>query len=431
MASVASLMLDAVRRFTIDPNAVKLVTVLVATLFLAAIDWWLRSARGVRDPTLWWLWSAMLTWTVATTISLLFPQYTERAAYFLSPLNNAFFIGATFHLTQVRDWFGTKTNDRLFWISEAVVVLSGIVSMFLWSSDCYAAAKGLDAAASGITFFALGLGLWYSFFQYAQPMMGAIAALACAATIVRQILAAVPGTVIDQPWFVLMGLVTNMTLAMSLVALTSAWNLSKSLEFSIVGKPVQVWVVVLFVDLRGSTAWARRLENPDRVRRFMNALRKWVLGLALEHLGRDSKPALTKFLGDGYLLVWELSEVIGTHRRATDAGLALQDGYLSFKRTLVREHQMPDDFPGGIGIGLEFGIALRLTSENGLRDYLGTAINLAAKFQAKTRSNGGMVIAEKNWEQLEDAIQRQFVHPHELRIADDFIVRIRGTRPFT
>ncbi len=370
-----------------------------------------------------------MTWSLAAAIGSITPRYSEVSAYLLSPLNNVLFVGAAFHFTRVRELLGKPGADRWFWFVEIFVVGIGVLSIALWLSGREEVARPCDAVASVVTFVLLAFALGVSFYHYAQPLMGAIAVVACLVTIVRQVLAAMPDvSLMNSPWFVLSGVATNMTLAMTLVAMTSAWNFSKSYEFSIVGEPVSVWVAVLFVDMRGSTAWAHRLDNPARVRRFMNALRKWILQRAADFLGKDCKPELIKFLGDGYLLVWELPDTIDTYRNSVAIGLALQDGYLGFTQELV-EARVPNDFPPEIGVGVDIGLALRLTSENGLRDYLGTAVNLAAKFQARTRLNGGMVVSTTTWKTLEPSIQERFKHNVELVISSSFKVPITGTRP--
>jgi class 3 adenylate cyclase len=260
--------------------------------------------------------------------------------------------------------------------------------------------------------------------------MGMIAVVACLTAAVRQVLAAVPGAeFMEEPWFMLTGVATSMTLAMALVALTSAWNFSKSSEFAIVGEPVTVDTVVIFVDMRGSTAWALRIDNSDRVRRFMNELRTWILRQSKEALNRDVRPELIKFLGDGYLLIWEMRDNLDAREFGLSLAIALQDGYAAFKRDLVEREHMPDDFPMDLGVGIAVGPALRLTSENGLRDYLGKAVNFAAKFQGMTRTNGGVVAAQDNVKSVKKLLHH-FHFDSELQVPGSMTVGVSGTRAF-
>jgi len=417
------------RGTTMQPlELVRLVSIAVPTLILIAIDLWLRLSREVRDQTLWWLWAACLTWTLSAAIACLYPASSTLVAYLLSPVNSFFFVGATFHLDRVRELLGEEQANRYFKWSARVIAAIGAITICLVLSPVPGIGHFLDTVASCLTSALLGWGLWHSFRRYAHPLMAYIAVAVCASMAVRQIIAA--GTGNTTMWFVMTGVGVKMALMMTLVTLTLAWSFAKSTKFVIVGEPTTACVAALFIDLRQSTAWANRIDSSERVSSFMNALQIWAVECGLAHFGIKSRLELTKFLGDGYLLVWEAPETIDTYRRATAVGLALHDGFAEFKQARVTVDRMPDDFPHDVGLGLDIGRVLRLTSASGLRDYLGKAMNYAAKFQAMTKRDGGLVIAEATWEQLEAETQQRFPHTGVLQILGSTDVRVRGTRPF-
>jgi class 3 adenylate cyclase len=77
-----------------------------------------------------------------------------------------------------------------------------------------------------------------------------------------------------------------------------------------------------------------------------------------------------------------------------------------------------------MGVGIDFGPANRLTSENGSCDYLGLPLNYAAKLQGMARPDGGVVIRD-SWRLTEDLIDK-FTRKGTMAIGNERI-SIRAT----
>ena len=95
---------------------------------------------------------------------------------------------------------------------------------------------------------------------------------------------------------------------MLFIALAVAWGLSATSRLRPVGLPANVDVVIMFLDLRGSTRWSTEAVKGDfrYVGTFIDELREWAWGQA-SVLPRNP-PDLVKFQGDGFMFVWEVAE---------------------------------------------------------------------------------------------------------------------------
>jgi class 3 adenylate cyclase len=192
-------------------------------------------------------------------------------------------------------------------------------------------------------------------------------------------------------------LVDYTLLTMIFIALAVAWGLLDPSRARSIGISANVNVAVIFVDLRNSTQWAIRVVEKDfhYVKTFIDGLREWSLSFAeASGLGR---PRLVKFLGDGYLLVWEIQDVSTVESANSGARLAYALSTHYHPWVKKNKNKFFWGTPTGIGVGFDVGPALRLTFENGAEDYLGAPMSLAAKMQNLARPNGGVVIQTKTW----------------------------------
>ncbi len=77
------------------------------------------------------------------------------------------------------------------------------------------------------------------------------------------------------------------------------------------------------------------------------------------------------------------------------------------------------EVPPAIGIGVAFGSANRLTTENGSYDYSGLTVHYAAKLQTLARPRGGVVITD-NWK-LPTELHNKFSEKGKMLIGDEWI----------
>lgn len=149
--------------------------------------------------------------------------------------------------------------------------------------------------------------------------------------------------------------------------------------------------VIAFVDMRGSTALAERLD-PQQLSAFLSAFRRRVMRTARLHNG-----VVDKFLGDGALVVFGLPEAQGDDaaRAVTFAG-DLVEAIARWNRK--GEH----DATVRIGIGLHCGeVFSGIIGEEARYEFtvLGDTVNVAARLEQATKVHGVPILAS-------DAVRR-------------------------
>ncbi|MCJ2010947.1 CHASE3 domain-containing protein [Methylobacterium sp. J-076] len=145
--------------------------------------------------------------------------------------------------------------------------------------------------------------------------------------------------------------------------------------------------VIAFVDMRGSTAIAERLD-PQQLTAFLSAFRRRVMRLSRLHGG-----VVDKFIGDGALVVFGLPEPADD-----DAARAV-----AFARDLVEviarwNDKGEHDATVRIGIGLHCGeVFSGIIGEDARYEFtvLGDTVNVAARLEQATKSHGVSVLASE------------------------------------
>ncbi len=145
--------------------------------------------------------------------------------------------------------------------------------------------------------------------------------------------------------------------------------------------------VIAFIDMRGSTTIAERLD-PHELSAFLSAFRRRVMAISRLYGG-----VVDKFIGDGALVVFGLPEPT-----ADDAARAV-----AFARDLVeaiaRWNEKGDhDATVRIGIGLHCGeVFSGIIGEDARYEFtvLGDTVNVAARLEQATKSHGVSVLASE------------------------------------
>ena len=141
----------------------------------------------------------------------------------------------------------------------------------------------------------------------------------------------------------------------------------------------EVEASILFLDVRGFTAYAERADAHDVVA-ILNELYELVVPVVLRHGGHANK-----FIGDGLLAVFGAPERHADHaRRAVAAAREIA--------ALVRE-RMGDRL--SVGVGVNSGrVVVGTIGGGGRRDFtvIGDAVNTAARVEAATRVTGDDVL---------------------------------------
>ncbi len=163
-------------------------------------------------------------------------------------------------------------------------------------------------------------------------------------------------------------------------------------------------VVAMFADLRGFSNWSET-RSLDEVAHLVKEQFERVMDIC----GRHGLP-FNKFLGDGFVLLWEPEGDDDLPRclaSALDATFDLHSDYAQQSATLA------DRAPAGYGVGICVGDAIRIDLEPLLRgastvDFVGYALNCAARMQTLA-SGFGTVVCSTATQMLESNPAR-FLH---------------------
>jgi class 3 adenylate cyclase len=139
-------------------------------------------------------------------------------------------------------------------------------------------------------------------------------------------------------------------------------------------------IIAIFIDVRGFTRFAGIAESVDAAL----FLRKFYLAVLCDYL---PEAAFAKPTGDGLMVIIEYgeSDVEEAVAAAIDGSANLLAGYPAF---LDADPMITFDLPPDIGIGIARGSATRLSTEDGILDYTGRPLNLAARLMNFARPRG-------------------------------------------
>ena len=407
----------------IHVEAPYIITTLCGAVILMILDKWLRR-KAVKDPGMAWLYVSLLSLATASGLQLIGWEIPEvylmfpasQLLYIISPVSTILYTMTAFRLSRVKELF--RAPEVRHWPRTCVIVVS-LISAFAWFllvSGWTREAKFIDAIASSLALIALGLGLMYSFHKYGHQLLVGLTGITYLICIASQFYMAFAGPP-EEGWIIAVFLVDYTMLIMLFIAMAAAWGLSDTSRARPIGISANVDVAVIFIDLRSSTQWAIGVAEKDfhYVRIFIDGMREWALSLA--EASALGTPRLVKFLGDGYLMVWEIQGVSTVE--SANAGARLAYALSTHYHAWVRKNRTRFFWgtPEGIGVGFDVGPALRLTFENGTDDYLGAPMSLAAKMQNLARPNGGAVIQTKAWSLL-NGLRLKFPHQGVLKVGN-------------
>jgi class 3 adenylate cyclase len=299
------------------------------------------------------------------------------------------------------------------------VLVSGL-SLSAWillGTHYFTEAIVLDVVATCIAGVTLGTALSYSFYRHGNLFMVGVTLLTFAIFIQRQFYYSLYGRPQAGPylWYLL---VTFEFLILIFVAHALVWAFSDASRLKPLAGSPRVQVVALLFDLRGSTEWSYEVADTDSnyVKAFQDELREWSTNKVFAQ--PQGWPNLIKFMGDGFLFVWEIpdSSLVIYFSAIVDAAYNLCVDYRSWVKDTEFMKRFPMGVPIGIGYGVDVGQGTRITFENGSNDYLGAPVNNAAKMQDLARPHGGGVIRAKAWSLLSESLQDKFPKEGPMKI---------------
>jgi class 3 adenylate cyclase len=176
-------------------------------------------------------------------------------------------------------------------------------------------------------------------------------------------------------------------------------------------------VVVVYADLRGFAQWS--LQSPaTEITSVIEVIYNRVIQLAFFY-----RHTFHKFLGDGFLLIWEVNDhgsLSETLRWAIAAAFEIHKKYWYIAR------DMPFPPPPGFGIGISCGEVIRIDPntiipELNEPDFVGYPMNSGARLQ-KLAGPYGTVIDSLG-------VTEALVHKDRILREDNAMLRLRLVRP--
>jgi len=398
-----------------------LIQPLVGASILMCFYVWLRR-RQVKDQSLIWLSATLVSMAFATRFDS-FPVFINGL---WSAAANVLITITAFQLLRVQDAIQLHRLDR--WptaITSFVVACSAIawllISTSVPQSSWYVLGMNIDAVTSLIALVAMCLCVSYSFYKYGNQPLMALTLIDFVYIIWYQFhLVSTGGERVTNLLLVALNITSVGIMTMLFIALTLAWGLSHASRLRFRESEL-VEVIVMFIDLRDSTEWSKKLADGSYVVKFMNKFTDWVLSRASQ--APHGWPTV-KHIGDGLMLVWEVPQpslMLTLANAVVGLGYSLSSGYESWVKSTRDFYR---EVPRAIGVGVAFGSAQRLTSENGSYDYSGVPVNLASKLQNLARPHSGVVILD-DWS-LANEFADKFIKRGKMQIGDELIA-IRAT----
>lgn len=182
-------------------------------------------------------------------------------------------------------------------------------------------------------------------------------------------------------------------------------------------------VIVVYADLRGFAQWSLG-STPTQITRVIEVVYDRVIQLAFFY-----KHTFHKFLGDGFVLIWEVKD----HGSRTEAlHWALEAAFEIHKRYwfIAKELQFPS--PLGFGIGISCGEVIRIDPETFIPelnepDFVGYPMNSGSRLQKLAGPYGTVIdqtcaeIAEHDSTRVlrenNSILQLELVKPHNKAVS--------------
>ncbi len=183
-------------------------------------------------------------------------------------------------------------------------------------------------------------------------------------------------------------------------------------------KAVRLWGTVMFVDLRGFTAFAET-QPVERVIGMLGRYQSTMGDAVLDHGG-----TLVDYLGDGLMAVFGAPvETVDHADRAVAAARDMAGSRLADFNGWIREQGLAEGF--GMGIGLNSGRVMSGTLGSDRRfDYavIGDTVNTAARIEQLTKQTGHSIL-------LADQTRTNMTGPTEdLIFVDELEIRGKQSR---
>jgi class 3 adenylate cyclase len=160
-------------------------------------------------------------------------------------------------------------------------------------------------------------------------------------------------------------------------------------------------VTVVFIDLRGFTAFAETAE-PEEVMEVLRDYHAEMGRLILEHEG-----TLERFAGDGIMIVFNDPLEVSNHQeRAIRMAVAMRNAINTLRTKWMKQgHDL------SVGLGMATGYAtIGVIGFEGRWDYsvIGTVANLAARLCAEAQS-GQILVSQPFLSRIEDLVQAELL----------------------
>jgi class 3 adenylate cyclase len=160
-------------------------------------------------------------------------------------------------------------------------------------------------------------------------------------------------------------------------------------------------VIVVFLDIRGFSSFARVAESSDAAD-FLKSVYVKILDSYFK------EPDFFKLTGDGLMIIrrFDDSSLKETVKKVVEDSLRLVN---DFDGICADDDMINFEVPGGLGIGIARGAATALVSQDKILDYSGRPLNLAARLMDLARPHGVIFDRTLKYSMLPKDLQDKFV----------------------
>ncbi len=175
--------------------------------------------------------------------------------------------------------------------------------------------------------------------------------------------------------------------------------------------------VIVYADLRGFANWSLK-ASPEQVTRVIEVVYDRVIQLSFFY-----KHTFHKFLGDGFLLIWEAKD----HGSLGEAlHWALSASFEIHKRYWYIARQLSFPSPMGFGVGISCGDVIRIDPETFIPemnepDFVGYPMNSGSRLQ-KLAGPYGTVLDSRG-------VREAMMNPARVLRADNPVLRLEMIKP--
>lgn len=189
-------------------------------------------------------------------------------------------------------------------------------------------------------------------------------------------------------------------------------------EFPIHVTGARVDIVVLYADIRNFSSWIQSV-SPEQVAELIQIEYERVIQLSIDYYH-----TFHKYLGDGFLLIWEIDDSSSFENALS---LSIGAAFEIHKKFWYVSQDLTYKPPEGLGIGISCGEAIRVQPESFIKelnepDFIGYTMNCGARLQSISAPYG--VILDSKASKIAEDYSANVLSHNSSRALHKFLIEL-------